>query len=52
MKHIGNMSLKEIRIEVSDIKTAIKKYPNANSGVAQERLIRLEMELKTRPTNK
>jgi hypothetical protein len=52
MESIGNMSLKDIKIEIAEIKTAIKKYPNANSGVAQERLIRLEMELKTRPTNK
>ena len=31
MESIGNMSLKDIRIEIAEIKTVIKKYPNANS---------------------
>ena len=52
MKAIDNMSLKEIRIEISEIKRAIKKYPHANSSDANYRLIRLETELKLRPTNK
>ena len=52
MKAVENMSLKEIRIEISKIKMAIKKYPNANSSDANYRLMRLETELKLRPTNK
>lgn len=52
MKNISEMSLKEIRIEIAEIKIAMRKYPNANSNDANYRLMRLETELKTRPTNK
>ena len=35
MKNISEMSLKEIRIEIAEIKIAMRKYPNAKASIYQ-----------------
>ena len=41
MKHLSEISFKEINIEIQEIKKAFKKYPLANSSDARFRLMRL-----------